>query len=516
MEHDPSFGRWLTRRRQFLRLQRGELAARVGCAVVTLRKIEADERRPSRQIAERLAEQLAIPLHERDSFIRVARGELPVDCLSFPGTSSAAPTNIPRPATTLVGRIREVEAICALLYRADVRLLTLTGSPGVGKTRLALHVASELSSAFANGVFFVALAPLSEPGLVLAAVAQALSVGASGGQPLADRLGRYLRTRQVLLVLDNFEHVLAAAPQLMQLLAAAPYVRLLVTSRVALELSGEHRFTVPPLSVPPSVDTMQLPIAVAEAQERYAAIDLFVQRARVVMPDFALTDANVLAVSEICRHIDGLPLAIELAAARIALFTPHELLARLANRFAFLTSTARDLPVRHTTLWHALDWSYDLLSPADQRLFRRLGVFAGGCTLEAAQAVCNGDRVVGKDVVDGIGTLVAGHLLQRHEGYDGRSRFGMLETIREYALAQLDASGETGPCGGSTRPTISRWPRPPSGRGICQLSQPGCSGWYRRATIYRRRCVGRLKRAIQLWHCGSMPHYSRSGSTART
>jgi predicted ATPase/DNA-binding XRE family transcriptional regulator len=443
MEHDPSFGRWLTRRRQFLRLQRGELAARVGCAVVTLRKIEADERRPSRQIAERLAEQLAIPLHECEIFIRVARGELPVDCLSFPGTSSAALTNIPRPATTLVGRIREVEAICALLQRAEVRLLTFTGSPGVGKTRLALHVASELSNTFANGVFFVALAPLSEPGLVLAAVAQALSVGASGGQPLADRLGRYLRTRQILLVLDNFEHVLAASPQLMQLLAAAPYVRLLVTSRVALELSGEHRFTIPPLSVPPRIDNVKPPITVAEAQERYAAIDLFVQRARAVRPDFALTDANVLAVSEICRHIDGLPLAIELAAARVALFTPPELLARLDNRFALLTSNARDLPVRHTTLWHALDWSYDLLSPADQRLLRRLGVFVGGCTLEAAQDVCNSDRAVGKDVVDGISTLVAGNLLQRHEGYDGRSRFGMLETIREYALAQLDASGET-------------------------------------------------------------------------
>ncbi|HEU5099094.1 MAG TPA: tetratricopeptide repeat protein [Roseiflexaceae bacterium] len=441
MEHDASFGRWLTRRRQSLRLQRGELAARIGCAVVTLRKIEADERRPSRQIAERLAEQLSIPLHERERFIRVARGELPVDLLSFP--TSATPTNIPRPATTLVGRVREVAEIRALLYRADVRLLTLTGSPGVGKTRLALHVASELSNAFANGVFFVALAPLSDPGLVLAAVAQALSVGAAGGQPLADRLGRYLRTRQVLLVLDNFEHVLAAAPQLMQLLAAAPYVRLLVTSRVVLELSGEHRFSIPPLSVPPSADNVKLPIPVAEAQERYAAVDLFVQRARAVTPDFALTDANVLAVSEICRHIDGLPLAIELAAARVALFTPPELLARLDNRFALLTSTARDLPVRHTTLWHALDWSYDLLSPANQRLLRRLGVFVGGCTLEAAQDVCNSDRAVGKDVLDGIGTLVAGNLLQRHEGYDGRSRFGMLETIREYALAQLDASGET-------------------------------------------------------------------------
>jgi predicted ATPase/transcriptional regulator with XRE-family HTH domain len=443
MEHDASFGRWLTLRRQSLRLSRAELAARTGCAVVTLRKIEADERRPSRQIAEHLAEQLSIPPHEREVFIRVARGELQVDRLLPPRPNAAGPSNLPRPTTALAGRVREVEEVCALLARADVRLLTLTGAPGVGKTRLALEAASELHSTLADGVFLVALAPVNDPDLVPVAIAHSLHVGLSGGQPLAERLGRYLRTRQLLLLLDNFEHLLAAAPQLTQLLAAAPQLKLLVTSRVALELSGEHRFTVLPLFVPPAAGNMRLPpLAAAEAQERYAAVDLFVRRARAVAPRFALTNANLLAVGEICRRLDGLPLAIELAAARAALFTPQELLARLDDRFALLISRARDLPERHMTLRHAIDWSYDLLSPVERLLFRRLGVFVGGCTIEAAQAVCNGDGAVGNDVVDGVATLAASSMLQRHEGYDGRSRFGMLETVREYALGQLAASGE--------------------------------------------------------------------------
>jgi len=442
MEDDASFGHWLTRRRQAMHVQRTELAARIGCAVVTLQKIETDERRPSRQIAERLAEQLDIPHHERETFIRVARGELPVDRLVLPRPNVASPTNLPRPTTALAGRTREVMDIRAALARAEVRLLTLTGAPGVGKTRLALEAAAALHDAFADGVFLVELAPLSAPDLVLAAVAHALHVGISGRQPLDERLGRYLRTRRVLLLLDNFEHVLPAAPHLSRLLAAAPHLKLLVTSRVALELSGEHRFTVLPLSVPPAVDNRRRPITAAEAQERYAAVELFVQRARAVAPSFALDDANVLAVGEICRRLDGLPLAIELAAARTALFTPQELLAHLDDRFALLTSHARDLPSRHLTLGHALDWSYDLLAPTDQRLFRRLGAFVGGCTIAAAQQVCNADRDLGNDVVDGIAALVGSSLLQRHEGKDGRSRFGMLETVHEYAMSQLTASDE--------------------------------------------------------------------------
>jgi predicted ATPase/DNA-binding XRE family transcriptional regulator len=362
MEDDASFGHWLTLRRQTMHVQRTELAARIGCAVVTLQKIESDERRPSRQVAERIAEQLDIPHHERETFIRVARGELPVDRLALPQPKVAHPTNLPYPTTALAGRTREVMDVRAALARAEVRLLTLTGAR-VGKTRLALEAAAALHGASADGVFLVELAPLSAPDLVLAAVAHALHVGISGRQPLDERLGRYLRTRQVLLLLDNFEHVLPAAPHLSRLLAAAPHLKLLVTSRVALELSGEHRFTVLPLGVPPAVDNRRRPIRAAEAQERYAAVELFVQCARAVTPTFALDDTNVLVVGEICRRLDGLPLAIELAAARAALFTPQELLGHLNDRFALLTSHARDLPSRHLALEHALDWSYDLLAP---------------------------------------------------------------------------------------------------------------------------------------------------------
>lgn len=444
MQHETSFGHWLTLRRKTLRLQRAELAARIGCAAVTLRKIEVDERRPSRLLAERLAEQLAIPPHERDTFIRVARGELMVDRLSPPNPDMMELSNLPSPTTTLVGRAQEVEDLRATLARADVRLLTLTGAPGVGKTRLAIEVASNLHDVLADGVFFVDLAPLSDPDLVLVAVAQALHVGLSGKQPLGERLRRYLRTRQVLLVLDNFEHVLPAAPQLTQLLTATPHLKLLVTSRVALEISGEHRFIVLPLAVPLADENRRLGLAATAAQARYAAIDLFVQRARAVAPSFALTDADVPAVSAICRWLDGLPLAIELAAARAALFTPHEILAHLNDRFAFLTSHARDQPERHLTLAYAIDWSYNLLAPTEQLLFRRLAVFVGGCTIEAAQAVCNADSAVGNDVVDGVVALVDSSLLQRQVGYDGRSRFGMLETVREYALSRLAASGEEG------------------------------------------------------------------------
>ncbi|HEU5102458.1 MAG TPA: tetratricopeptide repeat protein [Roseiflexaceae bacterium] len=442
MKHDASFGSWLTLRRQALRLQRAELANRIGCAAVTLQKIELDERRPSRQLAERLAEQLGIPSEEHELFIRVGRGELAVDRLSPPQPNVAAPTNLPRPTTALTGRAREVEDVKAMLARAEVRLLTLSGAPGVGKTRLALEAASEVAGSFADGVTFVALAPLNDPGHMLAAIAHALGVELSGKQPLGDRLGHYLHARQVLLVLDNFEHMLVAAPQLTQLLIDAPRLKFLITSRVALELSGEHRYIVLPLGVPPAAHGQRQRLTAAEAQERYAAVELFVQRARAVARTFTLTEANLQAVGEICRRLDGLPLAIELAAARAALFTPQELLSHLDDRFTFLTSRARDLPSRHMTLGHAIDWSYNLLTPAEQLLFRRLGVFVGSCTIEAAQAVCNADGAVGNDIVEGIATLAASSLLQRQEGYDGRSRFGMLETVREYALEQLAASGE--------------------------------------------------------------------------
>lgn len=442
MEQNASFGFWLTRRRQSMRIQRTDLAARIGCAAVTLRKIEADERRPSRQIAERMAVELALPQQQHELFIKVARGELPVDRLEPAQPSTEVLSNLPRPTTALIGRQREVAEVQALLGSTEVRLLTLTGAPGVGKSRLALEAALGVQSAFADGTFLVALGPLHDPKLVLTTIAQALQIGAADNHGLIERIGRFLRKRQILIVLDTFEHVLAAAPQLSQLLAAAPQLKLLITSRVALELSSEQRFMVLPLLAPPA-DYQKSALTAVEAQARYPAVEMFVRRAQALAPNFSLSNATASIVGEICRRLDGLPLAIELTAARASLFTPAELLTQLDDRFALLTSRSRDLPERHLSLRYAIGWSYSLLSPSEQQLFRRLSVFVGGCTIEAIQAVCTDGRDHGPPIVDQIAALVASSLLQRYEGSDGRSRFGMLETVRAYAQDQLLASAES-------------------------------------------------------------------------
>ncbi len=442
MEHSISFGEWLTEYRQNLHLQRAELASRIGCATVTLRKIEMDERRPSRQLAEQLAAQLAIPPGQRPLFVRVARGELSVNQLPPPRPGSPGPTNLPHLTSTLTGRSREVEEIQSILIRPEVRLLTLTGAPGIGKTRLALEAATALQGEFPDGVSFVTLGPLTDPGLVLAAMAHALQLGTAGRQPLLERLERHLRNRRTLLVLDNFEHLLAAAPQLTQLLKATSHLKLLVTSRIALELSGEHRLIVLPLAVPPALENRRLTLTAAQLQERYSAVDLFIKRARAVKPGLVLNDAAVAVIGEICRKLDGLPLAIEFVAARAANFTPQELLAQLVNHFPLKAGGTRDLPLRHLSLWHALDWSYSLLSPDDQQLLQKLSVFLGGCTLEAIRAVCESGPNDTGPIFDRITTLLNNSLLQQQEGDGGNSRFEMFETVREYALSQLNASGE--------------------------------------------------------------------------
>ena len=441
VERDASFGAWLTQQRQRLHIQRTELAARVGCAVVTLRKIEADERRPSRQVAELLAEHLDIPPHTRDLFVRVARGELRVELLDTAPPQPVAPTTFPRPVTALAGRERELLLVREMLSRLEVRLITLLGPPGVGKSRLALEIASELVGSFADGMVYVDLASLSDAHLLLPTLAQALGVAATDRPTLTAHLGRYLHGRQLLLILDNLEHLLPAAAQLGQILAVAPRLKLLVTSRVALELMGEHRFTVLPLLTPPTVPGRNRPLTAAELQARYPVVDLFVQRARAVSPGFTLTDTTAPTVAEICRRLDGLPLAIELAAARVALFSPAELLLQLENRFAVLTSRARDLPERHISLRQAIGWSYSLLTPVEQQLLRRLSVFVGACSLEAAATVC-GTGSTDPQVFEGISALMTSSLLQRRESDDGRTRFAMLETVYAYARERLEASGE--------------------------------------------------------------------------
>jgi predicted ATPase/DNA-binding CsgD family transcriptional regulator len=343
----------------------------------------------------------------------------------------------PVPLTALIGREQEVRAICDLLSQPEVRLLTITGTGGVGKTRLALEVAGVLRADFADGACFVPLAPVSDPARVLAAIAQALGLWEAGDLPVEEQLHAALRERRLLLLLDNFEQVVQAAPQLASLLASCPRLRLLVTSRATLHLSGEHEFPVLPLAVP---NLTQLPSP--ETLTQQAAVRLFVLRAQAIQPAFHVTPANACAIAEICVHLDGLPLAIELAAARSKLLPPQALLARLSRRLEVLTGGARDLPTRQQTLRNTLQWSYDLLTEQEQRLFRRLSIFVGGCTLEAAEAVCQAGGDQASSVLEGIASLLDKSLVQQTEREGGEPRLVMLETIREFGLECLHRQGE--------------------------------------------------------------------------
>ena len=353
-------------------------------------------------------------------------------------TLDARRHNLPTHPTALLGRERELAEV-RRLFGDGARLVTLTGPGGTGKTRLALQVAAELLDHFPDGVFFVELAPLTEPDLAIATVAHVLGLREAGGRSLRDTVTSYLKDKHLLLVLDNFEQILVAAPLVADLLAACPMLKVLVTSRAVLRLRGEREFAVPPLALPDSESQTSV-----EALGQYAAVSLFGLRAVDAKADFSLTDENAPTVAEICRRLDGLPLAIELAAARIKVLSPEELLRRLERRLPLLTGGAWDLPARQRTLRDTIVWSYELLDEAERRLFRRLSVFVGGFTLAAAEAICTPDGEAGIDVLEGVASLVHMSLLRQHRGVDGEARFGMLETIREFALEQLEASGEAG------------------------------------------------------------------------
>jgi predicted ATPase len=345
------------------------------------------------------------------------------------------PTNLPTQPNLLVGREGELRKIGDLLRNEDVRLLSLTGTGGTGKTRLALQTGAEVLDEFASGVFFVSLAPIRDPGLVLPAIAQTLAVREVPGEQLADTLASYLKEKELLLLLDNFEQLVAAAAVVAGLLASCPKLKALVTSRERLRIAAEHVYEVPPLTLPEETNDPDVLV-----QNEAAA--LFLARARAAKPDFELTEVNAAAVGEVCARLEGLPLAIELAAARTPLLAPEGLLRRLDERLELLTTGSRDADERQQTLRRTIDWSYDLLSGSEQALFRRLSVFVDGCRLDAAAAICNPDGGLGIDLLDGLHSLLEKSLLRKRQDADGEPRFWMLETIREYAVERVRSLGE--------------------------------------------------------------------------
>jgi non-specific serine/threonine protein kinase len=443
---DVPFGEWLKRQRKASGLTQEQLADQVGCSTITIRKIEAEERRPSAQIVERLAHIFNIPKNEQENFLRFAHGSWKsgpsevIEDVPWRVLSTVPRTNLPIPLTSFIGREKEIEEITRLVSKN--RLVTLTGPGGVGKTRLAIQSSNKLLSKFKDGVWWVELAPLTDESLVTQAIAKALGLREIPNQSLNEAVSNFLHSKQLLLVLDNCEHLIAGCAQLAdRLLSSCPTLKILATSREALGLISEDVWSVPILSLPNAQHMLLIDLLM-----QYEGIRLFVERASAAKPDFTLSERNALSVAQVCQRLDGMPLAIELAAARVKMMSVGEIAKRLDDRFDLLTAGSRTALPRHQTLRAAMDWSYDLLSGPERIFFSRLSVFAGGFTLDAAEEIAAGCDVSKSQVIDLLGQLINKSLVTvaaRPENADAETRYGMLETIREYAREKLDEAAET-------------------------------------------------------------------------
>jgi non-specific serine/threonine protein kinase len=456
-ENSHSFGYWIRRRRKALDLTQAKLADLVACTLSTIKKIELDERRPSGLMAERLADSLQIPPTEREVFMKVARQvyspvrlDLPLG--PEPGISPAEKkSNLPLPATRLIGRAGQIRQITQLLQQPDVRMLTFTGPGGVGKTRLASHIASEVLNEFPDGCWLVELAPLSNPSLLAQQIITALGIPAGSGKSPVVTLVGHLRNRRILLLLDNCEHLIDACSNLAHvLLSSCEGLVILSTSRESLNIPEEFIWSVPPLDVPEVEARFDLEIA-----SQVASIRMFMERAGHVSPNFKLTEQNYLTIAKICRRLDGLPLAIELAAARIRTLSPDQIYARLDHAVQFLDGGFRTASSRQQTMRGAIEWSFDLLSLPERVLLRRLSVFAGSWTLSAAESICSQPAVVeneeaGKgltslendDILNLLIKLVNKSIVVPIDRRGHEQRFALLETIWQFAGEKLEEAGE--------------------------------------------------------------------------
>jgi len=441
---EVSFGEWLRRRRKAAGLTQKQLALQINCSTSELKKLEAEVRRPSAQIVERLAEIFHIAHDERITFLRFARGDWDaapvgvIENLSWRTSIESPRSNLPSSLTSLIGREQELTRLGEYLSDPGIRLVTLIGPPGIGKTRLSVEVGRESLSDFPNGVFFVSLASLDNPNLVGSTIVQTLGLAEKKSRLPIERLKDGIGDKQMLLVLDNVEHLLEGTATLAsELLSACSHLKILATSREALRVPGEWLFPVPVLSIP---TTKQLQSIDMETALQFEALTLFAERTRAARPDFALNADNIHAVANICAQLDGLPLAIELIAARIRWMSPQTIFERLSGQFTLYADGMRAVSARQKTLHNAIVWSYNLLSPEEQNLFAGLSVFSGGFTLHAAESIFSRTSTT-KTVSDLISSLLDKSLLQGTLDESGEPRFTLLVTIQQFALDHLRRMG---------------------------------------------------------------------------